>query len=118
MLIINRYLYREILKVFVLVIFVVTFIYIAVDFFEKIDNFLEKNVSLKDTFLFFLFKIPFIIVQITPISFFLSVIIIFSLMSKNNELIVLRASGASIFYLVFPIFILSLIFSFSLFFFF
>ena len=42
--IISRYIVREILRYFSLILLAVVGIYLAVDFFEKIDNFMESGV--------------------------------------------------------------------------
>ncbi len=98
--IINKYLIREIFKYLGIVLAVVISIYLAVDFFEKIDNFIEAKVSLSRVFIFFAFKIPFIVGQITPVGILLSILIVFGLMAKNNEIVALKSSGVSIYYLL------------------
>ena len=74
--IINKYLYKETIKFFIITLAVVLVIYLAVDFFEKIDNFIEKKVGILDALMFFVLKTPFIIVQVSPIASLLSVIIV------------------------------------------
>ncbi|MBW1614972.1 MAG: LPS export ABC transporter permease LptG [Deltaproteobacteria bacterium] len=105
--IISKYLSVNILKFFGIIITAVIGIYLAVDFFEKIDDFLEKQVELNKIIVFFIFKIPFIIANITPIGILLSVIIIFSLMNKNNELMALKACGISLYYIIKPVLFIS-----------
>ncbi|HGY10901.1 MAG TPA: LPS export ABC transporter permease LptG [Desulfobacterales bacterium] len=114
--IIHKYLTGEIFKCLFFVLAVVVSIYMAVDFFEKIDNFMEAGLPFSKIFVFLIFKIPFIIAQIIPICILLSVIIVFGLMTKNNELIALKSSGVSVYYLLKPIFIIGLILSLLLFF--
>ena len=69
MTIISRYLTREIIKLFVLILAMVIGIYVTVDFFEKIDDFMEKGVPVTRAFVMFVFKSPFIISQIPPLFF-------------------------------------------------
>ena len=114
--IIHKYLIGESLKCLFFVLAVVVSIYVAVDFFEKIDNFMEAGLPLSRIFVFLTFKIPFIIAQIIPVCILLSVITVFGLMTKNNELIALKSSGVNIYYLLKPIFIIGLILSLLLFF--
>jgi len=91
-------------------------IYVAVDFFEKIDDFMEAGLPFSRILVFLTFKIPFIIAQIIPICIMLSVIVVFGLMTKNNELIALKSSGVTIYYLLKPVLIIGLILSLLLFF--
>jgi lipopolysaccharide export system permease protein len=114
--IIHKYLTVEIFKCLFFVLAAVISIYLSVDFFEKIDNFIEAGLPFSKIFVFLIFKIPFIIAQIIPVCILLSVIIVFGLMTKNNELIALKSSGITIYYLLKPIFIIGLILSLLLFF--
>lgn len=52
MLIISKYLIREIFKYVGIVLAMVVGIYVAVDFFEKIDNFIEAGVPFSKAIVF------------------------------------------------------------------
>lgn len=93
--IISRYIVREITRHFVLILLAVIGIYISVDFFEKVDNFMEAGVPLTRMIPFFLYKIPFIVAQILPVGVLLSVLIVLGIMKRNNEIMALKAGGVS-----------------------
>ncbi len=93
MTILFRYVTREILACFFIVLVAVMSIYVAVDFIEKIDNFLEAGVSANRCVVYLLYKLPFIFVQIAPLGFLLSILVALGLMSKNNEVIALKSCG-------------------------
>ena len=101
--ILTRYLIREIIKHCCIVLAVVVTIYLAVDFFENIDDFLEAGVSIVPALWYFLFKIPFVIAQVLPIGLLLAILITFGILSKRNVLIALKSSGVSIFHLFKPV---------------
>lgn len=103
MFIISRYITREIAKYFGMILVVVLGIYLTVDFIEKIDNFLEAKVPLVRVGQYFIYKLPLILVQMTPLGVLLAVLITFGLMAKNNELTALRSSGISLTSLTGPI---------------
>ncbi|MCF8109890.1 MAG: LPS export ABC transporter permease LptG [Desulfobacteraceae bacterium] len=109
--VIHRYITVSFLKYFSLVLIMVVGIYLAVDFIGKIDNFIESGRPPGSAVLYFLFKIPLIISQITPLAVLLSVLIIFGLMNKNNEIIALKTGGVSSFYLLVPVAVLGVLFS-------
>ena len=88
MTIIQKYITKEILKQIGIVLVTVISIYVIVDFFEKSDNFVKAGLSMSRTLTFFALNIPYIISQIVPIGMLLSIIIVFSLMNKNNELLI------------------------------
>ncbi|MGM0451670.1 MAG: LPS export ABC transporter permease LptG [Thermodesulfobacteriota bacterium] len=115
MTVIHRYLIRSFMKYFAIVLAMVVVIYLSIDFFGKIDNFLASDLGAGQILLFFLYKIPLIVSQITPVGVLLSVLIVFGLMNKNNEIVALKSSGISVFYLLLPIAVLGVIFSVALF---
>jgi lipopolysaccharide export system permease protein len=108
---IEKYLTKEIVKYFGVVLLTVVSIYLLVGFFEKIDNFMEAGLSFLKVVSFFGMKIPFIIAQISPVGILLAVIVVFGLMNKNNEIIALKSSGVSIYYLLKPVLFIGLLLS-------
>lgn len=103
MTIISKYLVRETVKFIAILLAVVVGLYVAVDFFEKIDSFIGAGLPYWKALAFFLFKTPFIIAQILPVAVLLSVLVVFGLMAKKNEILALQSSGMSIHYLLKPI---------------
>ena len=114
--IIYNYVNREIFKNFGVILAVVISIYVAVDFFEKIDDFMEAGLPFSRVLSFFLYNIPFVVAQILPVGLFLSILIVFCIMSKSNEIIALRSSGISIYYLLLPLLSIGVLFTILLFF--
>ncbi len=108
MTIIVRFISGEILKYFCMVLIMVIGIYVAVDFLEKVDDFMEAGVRLSRMFTFFVYEIPFIISQIAPVALLLSILITFGLMNKHHEIIALKSSGISVYYLVRPVLIIGI----------
>lgn len=102
--ILDRYLIREIIKFFAIVLIAATGIYLVVDFFENVDKFLDAGLPVMRMIQFLQYKLPLIIAQITPVGILLSVLITFGLMHKNNEIIALKSGGLSIYYFIRPIF--------------
>ncbi len=115
MTILSRYITKEILKYFSIVLAAVVGIYIVVDFIEKVDDFLEAGIPTIRMVTFLFYKTPFIIAQIMPVGLLLSVLVVFGLMSKNNEVAVLKSSGISVYLLLKPAAIVGVIFSVALF---
>lgn len=104
MAIIARYIIKEICKYFAIILIVVLGIYLTVDFIEKVDNFMEVGVPVSRAFLYLAYKLPLIVVQMTPLGVLLAVLITFGIMGKNNELVALRSGGISLASLAGPIF--------------
>jgi len=93
MTILYRYVTKEILLYFSIVLVTVVSIYLLVDFIEKIDNFMESGVPAIRCVLYLAYKLPFIFNQIAPVGFLLSILVALGLMSKNNEVIALKSCG-------------------------
>ncbi len=115
MTVIHRYIIANYMKYFAIVLVMVVLIYLAIDFFSRVDRFLASPVSGYDTALYFVYKLPLIVSQITPIGVLLAVLVVFGLMSRNNELIALKSGGISPFYLLKPIAVAGVVFSLALF---
>ena len=110
-----RYVTREALRVVAIVLAAVVTIYLAVDFFEKVDDFLEKQVPLTHAAVYFAYKLPFVVAQVLPLCLLLGVAIVFGLMNKHNELLALRAGGVSTGRLMQPVLVMGAIFGLILF---
>jgi lipopolysaccharide export system permease protein len=103
MYILHKYLIREILKHFGTIMTTVVGIYLVVDFFQILNNFMEAGASLTIALQFMLFKTPFIIAQILPVGILLSILITLGLMSKHNEIIALKSGGVGVYTLFKPV---------------
>ena len=114
--IIHKYLTSEISRYLGIVLTSVVGIYLAVDFFEKIDDFIEAGLPFSRAFIFFVFKVPYIIAQTLPVCILLSVLIVLGLMTRNYEIVALRSSGVSIYYIFKPILVAGFLLAILLFF--
>ena len=98
--IIDRYIAGEVFKFLSFILVVVASLFLAVDFFEKIDDFITAGLPMYKALIFFLLRVPLAVSMISPLAFLLSILIVFGLMNKNNELIALRSSGISAYYIL------------------
>lgn len=93
--IIDRYIMREVSRYFFRILLTVTMIYIIADFFDRIDNLIESELSFAKAALIILSRVP--LEDLIPVSVLLAVLVVFGLMSKHNELTALKTSGVSIY---------------------
>ncbi|CAB5079446.1 Lipopolysaccharide export system permease protein LptF [Olavius algarvensis associated proteobacterium Delta 3] len=98
-----RYMVREMLKFFTIVLILVLVLFVAVDYLGTMDEFIESGIALLRALFFVFLKIPFMIVMFIPVGVLLSVLITLGLMGKNNELVALKSSGVSVYYLFKPV---------------
>jgi len=113
---IHRYLTKELLKYFSFVLMAVVGMYLAVDFFEKVDDFLDAGVPLSRAVVFFALKLPLIVAQVTPVGLLLAVLIALGLMVRNNEVLALKSGGVKISCLFKPVLVVGLTFGVLVFF--
>lgn len=106
--IIDRYITREVLQYFCIILATIIGIYLVVDFFDETDVFLESGLSFPKAFFYFISKMP--IAQFIPVSVLLSILVALGLMNKNNEIVALKSGGVSIYYLLKPILVVGVIF--------
>ena len=104
---ISKYLSKEYLKFLVICQTIFVSLYLIIDFTQKIDNFMEADASKHAMFMFFIYKIPLIIVQMAPVASLISVFVLYSFMKKNNEITALKASGISVIKMSIPVLIAS-----------
>ena len=113
--IINRLLLKEFFRYFGMVLVFVVCVYLIIDFFEKIDEFIESGIVFTRVLYFTLLQLPGIIVQIMPAGVMLAVIFMFGFMNRYREILALRSSGVSIYMLIRPVIICGIICSMLLF---
>ena len=107
----TRYLFRQNLFFVVMTMLAGTAVYLLIDLFDHVDEFVSAGVSLKIIILYFLSKIPLIISQILPATFLLSTLVQLCLMVKNREYLALQAGGISPLRLVVVVLMLGMLWS-------
>ncbi len=109
--IIHKYLFQELIKYFFIVLVTVIGIFVAIDYLGTMDEFLSADVSLFRAFLYVLLKIPFMIIRFIPVGLLISVLIVFSLMNRNNEIVALKSCGININFILRPVLISGFLFT-------
>ena len=96
MTLIDRYLIKAFLKVLFWSILAFIAIFLLVDLFDHLDNFLDDNARIVSVFRYYLFKLPLIIDLCLPIGMLLASLFTLGTLSKNNEFAALLSSGVSL----------------------
>lgn len=102
MTLLNRYIIMQICTYFCLTLVCVLVMFVAIDYLGTMDEFIEADIAMWRAFEYVLYKIPFICVQAIPVVALIAILIVFGLMSKNNELVAINAGGISIYALIKP----------------
>jgi len=106
-----QYLLGEFWRYFLLFLGIFVFVYLLVDFLDRIDNFIEYRSTGREVLAYYVCKMPFILLQTSAVSVQLAVIVTLGLMHRHNEIVVLKAAGFSIYRLSLPLILVSVFIS-------
>ncbi|MGD0276595.1 MAG: LPS export ABC transporter permease LptG [Syntrophales bacterium] len=106
---IDRYIAREFIRLFLFTLMAFILLFLIVDFFEKIRMFIENSANAYQIIFFFFFEIPMIITQTIPAAVLLSALITTGMMSKNGEVVAMKANGLSLYRIALPMLYVSVL---------
>ncbi|MEW6455497.1 MAG: LptF/LptG family permease [Acidobacteriota bacterium] len=114
--IIDRYIIKKHVKIFLLSFLSLSFIFVLITFFELLDDIFEHKRSISFLFQYVWFYFPQITYWVLPISILMSTLLTFGILSKTNEITAIKASGISLYRISVPVLLISVFFSIFLFF--
>lgn len=109
--ILERYISREFLKLLGLCLIAFVFLYLLVDFIEKSNTMFRYQATGMQVLEYFVYKIPVIVFQMIPVAILLSTLISLTILSKNSEIIAMKASGVSLYRIVAPLLVCAVLLS-------
>lgn len=89
-------------------------IYLLIDFFEKIDDFIDHKAVPADYLNYLFNSTPFILSQILPLAMLTAVVLTLGGLGRTNEITAIRACGISLWKIVRPFMALALLLSLTL----
>jgi lipopolysaccharide export system permease protein len=107
MMILDRYIAREFLKLFIFLALCFVGLYLIIDFFEKIKMFLSNSATPSQMVSFFLFNIPMIVSLTLPAAVLISALVTFGNLSRHSEIVAMKANGISLYRTSLPLIILA-----------
>ncbi|HOO90137.1 MAG TPA: LPS export ABC transporter permease LptG [Syntrophales bacterium] len=105
--ILDRYILKEFIKIFTVMLVSLIGLYLIADFFERMRMFLSNHATVRQMTSYFLMTIPMILSQMIPVAFLLGTLLSFGILSKNSEITAMKANGVSLYRISLPIIILS-----------
>ena len=113
--ILDRYILKSILFIFIGTVFTFAFLFILIDMFGNLQDFISKSVGMGVIAKYYVSFLPSIIVQTSTMACLISVLFTYSNLNAHNEIIAIRASGMNFWQitrpaLVFAIFVSALVF--------
>lgn len=95
MTLLSRYVLRQNLFLLLLICGVGLGIYIFIDLFDRLDDFVDAKVGLWTVATYFFYRLPSILAQIFPAVFLLAAMVQLGIMLRNRELLALEACSVS-----------------------
>ena len=114
-LILDDYVMREYLTSFALVLSAFTTLFLIFTFFELIGDIIRNRTALVTVGDYLLNLIPFILSQVTPLCSLVAVLITFGSLNRSSELTAMKATGISLYRVVAPILVITILLSAGLF---
>jgi lipopolysaccharide export system permease protein len=113
--VVSRHLTREFLGTFALTMAAFIAIYVMADFFDRLDSFLRNDASASAILRSFLFKLPLVVTQVTPVAVLVGGLVGLGLLARQNEFVAMRACGVSVWQMAAPLFVLASVISVAIF---
>lgn len=111
MTILDRYCAKEFIRYLLMIMLAFVGLYLIIDFFEKIRMFVSNRATLYQMLSFVAFNIPMVMWQMLPASVLVAALVSFSSLSRNNEIMAIKACGISLYRLARPIIIIAVVVS-------
>ena len=111
--ILDRYLIRSFLSALFYCLAVFFVLFVIIDLFNNLDDFLKHGVSLAVILSYYAYFVPTILVQVVPIACLVAVLFVIGNLSRHNEIVALKASGVSAFHILAPYFFMGILISFG-----
>ncbi|NIQ02333.1 MAG: LPS export ABC transporter permease LptG [Nitrospinaceae bacterium] len=94
--ILRRYVLTRFVQSYLLAVCALVGIFLVVDFFEQIDEFVARDSPISDIVFYFLYKIPFILFFMGPQAVLLGTVIALASLARHNEFTAMRACGIGV----------------------
>lgn len=101
----SKYIVSEFLKLLAIAVVAFIMLFLMIDLFENMNNIMKNNVPLWPAMTFFIYRIPFIVGQVTPIAVLLSVLLTLGILARHGEITAIKAGGIRLLKVFVPLFI-------------
>ena len=100
----DRYMLRQFAQALILGLAAFLVVFLVIDFFEKIGDYIDKDISVWTIAQLYLYKIPYILVLILPVAMLLASLFSLGRMSRDNELTAMLSAGLALPRILLPLF--------------
>ncbi len=101
--IVNRYILKEISIPFLMILFILTFVLLMGRILQLMDLMINKGIDFTDIAKLILYLMPSFLALTIPVSLLVAILIGLGRLSRDNEIIVLKSAGLSLYQLIPPV---------------
>ena len=105
------YITKKLFMIFIFIFISIIIIFYVVTLLQIADDAVENSVPFSEVLHYTTYTMVDVLNQVLPMTILITVLLTFSIMSKNNEIIAVQVSGISLYRLVFPALIFGLLIS-------
>lgn len=109
--ILDKYILRSVLSIFLTCLLTFLMLYVVIDILSHLDDLLKLHINLTILIKYYTSYMPVIFAQVAPFSCLMATLYTFASLNRFNEIIAMRASGISIFGVIKPVLIFGLLVS-------
>jgi len=109
--ILDKYILREYIKTFLIIIGAFSILFLVVDIFDRMPGLMRKGASTDAMMIYFVLRLPYLILLTSPVVVLLAGLFLMNNLSKYSESIAIRGAGISIVRMVTPLFWFGFFFS-------
>ncbi len=95
--ILDRYIFKSVLGLFLACIFIFMFLYVIIDILARLEDILALKVPFEILIRFYLTNLPAIFLQVSPFAGLIATLYTFGKLNRENEIMAMRASGISVY---------------------
>jgi len=107
----NSFLLKHFLRILLLCLGAFIAIYLLIDFFENINDFIDHNAAPGDYLSYLLNSIPLIFGKILPLAILMTVVLTLCGLGRTNEITAMRSCGFSLWRIIQPFMLMALLLS-------
>jgi len=99
----QRYVLRKFIYCYVMSVAGLIGIFLVVDFFERVDEFVRRDISYFELTFYFICKVPSIIFYMAPQAVLIATVITLASLARDNEIVAMKACGIGVVGITLPI---------------
>jgi len=109
--ILDKYITREYLRFYLMILISFTVIFLVVDFFDHLPRLMRRGATWDQMMIYFALRLPYLVILTSPVVVLLAGLFLMSELSQHSESIAIRSAGISIVRMVRPLFVVGFVIS-------